>query len=86
MFGNETAAMQIYPLHEQINVDEIKARFDRFMVKDFVKSVQGTDFPKGGGGQGSISGTGSAYTSNNGNSGNSNNNNFANSADKFKNR
>ena len=46
LFGNDTAAMQIYPLHEQINVDDIKARFDRFMVKDFVKSVKGTDFPK----------------------------------------
>ena len=42
----DTARMRIYPLHERIDVEEIKAEFDRFMVKDFVKSVKGTKFPK----------------------------------------
>jgi hypothetical protein len=46
LFGTDTASMNIYPLHEQINVDELKAQFERFMVKDFVKSVKGTDFPR----------------------------------------
>lgn len=46
LFGNDTASMNIYPLHEQINVEEVKKQFDRFMVKDFVKSVKGTEFPK----------------------------------------
>jgi hypothetical protein len=46
LFGNDTASMNIYPLHEQINVKEVKLQFDRFMIKDFVKSVKGTDFPR----------------------------------------
>ena len=46
LFGNDTAAMKIYPLHEQINIEELKAQFKRFMVKDFVKSVKGTEFPR----------------------------------------
>jgi len=46
LFGNDTALMKIYPLHEQINVEELKDQFKRFMIKDFVKSVKGTDFPK----------------------------------------
>lgn len=33
------------PLHEQIDVERVKARFKRFMVKDYVKSVKGTEFP-----------------------------------------
>lgn len=45
-FGNDTARMKIYPLQEQINVEELKKQFNRFMIKDFVKSVKGTDFPK----------------------------------------
>lgn len=45
-FENDTAAMNIYPLYEQINVDELKKQFNRFMIKDFVKSVKGTEFPR----------------------------------------
>lgn len=46
LFGSDTAAMKIYPLYEQINVEELKLQFRRFMIKDFVKSVKGTEFPK----------------------------------------
>ena len=46
LFGNDTARMRIYPLHEQINVEELKEQFERFMIKDFVKSVKGTEFPR----------------------------------------
>ncbi len=46
VFGNDTARMTIYPLHKQIDVEEIKKSYDKFMVKDFVKSVKGTEFPK----------------------------------------
>ncbi len=42
----DTAKMQIYPLHSEIPVDILKNNFLRFMVKDYVKSVKGTDFPK----------------------------------------
>ena len=45
-FGNDTAKMKIFPLHEQIDITSVKKIFDRFMVKDFVKSVKGTPFPK----------------------------------------
>ncbi len=34
------------PLDEPYDLDEIKSHFGKFMVKDFVKSVKGTDFPK----------------------------------------
>ena len=46
LFGKDTAAMEVYPLYEQINVEEIKKHFSRFMIKDFLKSVKGTAFPK----------------------------------------
>jgi len=46
LFGDDTATMRIYPLHEQIDVEELKTHFGRFMIKDFVKSVKGTEFPK----------------------------------------
>ena len=42
----DTAKMEIYPLHEHIDVEQIKKSFHKFMVKDYVKSVKGTDFPK----------------------------------------
>lgn len=45
-FGDDTAKMRLYPLYQQINVDELKQCFDRFMIKDYVKSVKGTEFPK----------------------------------------
>lgn len=41
----DTAYMEIFPLHEQIDVDHLKRSFRRFMVKDYVKSVKGTEFP-----------------------------------------
>lgn len=43
---DDTAKMEIYPLHEQINVAHVKKSFRRFMVKDYVKSVKGTNFPR----------------------------------------
>ena len=42
----DTARMEIFPLHEQIDVVHLKKAFRRFMVKDYVKSVKGTVFPK----------------------------------------
>lgn len=45
-FGDDTAFMKVYPLHEQIEISDVKKHFNRFMVKDFVKSVKGTEFPK----------------------------------------
>ena len=46
LLKDDTAKMEIYPLHTQINVDSIKHTIGRFMVKDYVKSVKGTEFPK----------------------------------------
>lgn len=43
---DDTAKMEIYSLHARINVENIKKRMGRFMVKDYVKSVKGTDFPQ----------------------------------------
>lgn len=45
-FGEDTARMEIYELHEEIDVEDVKKRFEKFMIKDYVKSVKGTDFPK----------------------------------------
>ncbi|MCI8313917.1 MAG: ATP-grasp domain-containing protein [Lachnospiraceae bacterium] len=42
----DTAKMRIFPLHEEINIAEVKKDFFRFMVKDYVKSVKGTEFPR----------------------------------------
>ncbi len=44
-FGSDTARMKVYPLHSKLDVEDIKKSFDRFMIKDFVKSVKGTEFP-----------------------------------------
>ena len=44
-FGDDTARMLTFPLHERIDVELLKKHFDRFMVKDYVKSVKGTEFP-----------------------------------------
>lgn len=41
----DTAKMREYSLYETISVDELKKEFHRFMIKDYVKSVKGTDFP-----------------------------------------
>lgn len=41
----DTARMIIFPLHSFIDVAEIRKQFNRFMVKDYVKSIKGTEFP-----------------------------------------
>lgn len=41
----DTAGMRTFPLHEKIDVAQLKKEFPRFMVKDYVKSVKGTEFP-----------------------------------------
>ena len=43
---NDTAKMLVFPKSENIDLEKIKSVFPKFMVKDFVKSVKGTDFPK----------------------------------------
>lgn len=45
-FGEDTALMKVYPLHTKIDIIELRKYFTRFMVKDYVKSVKGTEFPK----------------------------------------
>lgn len=47
--AEDTPGILVYPETcdgLKVNLDEIKAKFRRFMVKDFVKSEKGTDFPK----------------------------------------
>ena len=41
----DTAKILTFPLHAQINIDMVKKQFSQFMVKDYVKSVKGTEFP-----------------------------------------
>ncbi len=41
-----TPKMVVYPQGKAININEVKGYFDLFMVKDYVKSVKGTQFPK----------------------------------------
>lgn len=42
----DTAGMLTFPDGEEVDLEMVKRTFDRFMVKDYVKSVKGTDFPK----------------------------------------
>lgn len=42
----DTAKMMVFPLHEELPCDVLHREFSRFMIKDYVKSVKGTDFPK----------------------------------------
>ncbi len=42
---NDTAPIMKFPLHTKIDVEFIKSTFGRFMVKDYVNSVKGSDFP-----------------------------------------
>lgn len=42
----DTAKTLVYGFGQQPNYEEIISTFYRFMIKDFVKSVKGTDFPK----------------------------------------
>lgn len=41
----DTAKILTFPLHAQIDIDLVKKQFNQFMVKDYVKSVKGTEFP-----------------------------------------
>ncbi len=41
----DTAQIMTFPLHSRIHIDDVKHSFPRFMVKDYVKSVKGTEFP-----------------------------------------
>ncbi len=43
---DDTPLMITAPFSKGNNLEEIKSRFKRFMVKDYVKSVKGTEFPK----------------------------------------
>ena len=42
----DTAKMLIFPEGTKINLQTVKQHFSKFMVKDYVKSVKGTAFPK----------------------------------------
>lgn len=46
LFGEDTAKMLVYPKETIVDLEEVKDTFERFMIKDYVKSVKGTDFPK----------------------------------------
>ncbi len=47
LIKEDTPGILVYPDKEkEPNLTEIKAHFNRFMVKDFVKSEKSTDFPK----------------------------------------
>lgn len=41
----DTAPIMKFPLHTRIDVKFLQDTFGRFMVKDYVKSVKGSDFP-----------------------------------------
>lgn len=42
----DTAKMLVYPKGTTVDLTEVKKHFKRFIVKDFVKSVKGTEFPR----------------------------------------
>ena len=46
MITEDTPEMLIFPDGTEIDIDYIRERFRRFIVKDYVKSEKGTDFPK----------------------------------------
>lgn len=41
----DTPKILTYPCHSHIELSDIRKHFSRFIVKDFVKSVKGTEFP-----------------------------------------
>ena len=41
----DTAEMLIFPDGQPVDLDAVRQKFPRFMVKDYVKSVKGTQFP-----------------------------------------
>ena len=43
--SGDTARIMTFPLHAEIDIEKVKQVFPRFMVKDYVKSVKGTEFP-----------------------------------------
>lgn len=43
---SDTAKIQVFPDGSALDVEKLKRKFPRFMVKDYVKSVKGTSFPK----------------------------------------
>ena len=43
---SDTAQMLIYPTSDSVDWQEVKQKFSKFMIKDYVKSVKETDFPK----------------------------------------
>ena len=43
--SSDTAKIMDFPLHAEIDIEKVKQTFPRFMVKDYVKSVKGTEFP-----------------------------------------
>lgn len=45
LLEEDTAGMIIFPENTPVDLDTVRRSFKRFMVKDYVKSVKGTDFP-----------------------------------------
>ncbi|NMD39015.1 MAG: ATP-grasp domain-containing protein [Christensenellaceae bacterium] len=41
----DTTKIMTFPLYKDIDINTIKQNFDKFIVKDFVKSVKGSSFP-----------------------------------------
>ena len=41
----DTARILLYPLHQQLQIQEILKQFDRFLIKDSVKSLKDPRFP-----------------------------------------
>lgn len=46
LIADDTAKMQLFPLHKTIDISALHKEFDKFLVKDYVKSVKGTEFPE----------------------------------------
>lgn len=49
MFDDQTPKFMVFPIEDgavHIDADIVNANFNRFMFKDYVKSVKGTSFPK----------------------------------------
>ena len=43
--SGDTARILTFPLHAEIDIEKVKQIFPCFIVKDYVKSVKGTEFP-----------------------------------------
>ena len=46
MLQEDTARMLVFPDGQPVDLELVRRTFRRFMVKDYVKSVKGTQFPK----------------------------------------